>query len=547
MISIRDLRKIYTTDKKESVALDGVSFDLPSKGMIFVVGKSGCGKTTLLNIIGGLDNPSSGDVYVNDKGLTSFTVRELDNYRNTTIGFVFQDFCLIDKLTVLENIKLSLEFQDSKKHVRYKALLYKMGLEGLENRKPKQLSAGQKQRVAIARAIVKDPDVLLADEPTGNVDEKTSYQILNILKEISKNKLVVVISHNLQEAYKYADRIIELKDGKVISDKQINKNFSDKLVINDKETILPGDGVVSKEKLKLINKKVAESKGDYRISQFEEKFIDFNEKIDDSKNHLRRAKMNIKTIFKYSKFFFNKKIIFNLFIILLITLVTSFYSILQLMSGNDNNEELNRIAYEKGYTEDIFSVYGGKVLQVDKDDEVAIDENYGDQLDKLISVPLQLNSATGVSTYVRSVNISGKHCIYSYGVLLTNEENLLFRHGINNKLEVLSGEIKSDGVGVIITDFFADSILHYYPSRYTSYDDIVNGGYILERIDVDAVIKTDVYERFAHFFTDNVLLSETERSILAHEYTVLYSFNENFISDYKQDYLNNVVDPKFGH
>ena len=218
MIQIKNITKKYQDEVGNNIALDDVSFNLPSKGMVFVVGKSGCGKTTLLNILGGLDSFTSGDIIINGQKMSSLSVKELEDYRNHTVGFVFQDFCLIDRLSVKDNIKLSMEFQNSKEKVDYDGLLNKIGLKGFGKRKPKQLSAGQKQRVAIARAIVKNPSLILADEPTGNVDAKTSTQILDLLKDISKEKLVVVISHNLDEAYNYADRIIELKDGKLISD-----------------------------------------------------------------------------------------------------------------------------------------------------------------------------------------------------------------------------------------------------------------------------------------------------------------------------------------
>ena len=183
MLEIKNLCKVYNSDNNKVNALDNVSFTLPKTGMVFVVGKSGCGKTTLLNIIGGLDNLTSGDVFINNKGISKFNEKELDNYRNSTIGFIFQDFCLIEGMNVKSNIQLSLNFKGEKQDIDIDAILNKVGLNGLAHRYPKQLSAGQKQRVSIARAIVKDPEIILADEPTGNVDDKTSKQILDLLKD----------------------------------------------------------------------------------------------------------------------------------------------------------------------------------------------------------------------------------------------------------------------------------------------------------------------------------------------------------------------------
>ena len=163
MLEIKNLSKVYEDASGKCVALDDISCSLPSKGMVFIVGKSGCGKTTLLNAIGGLDNFTSGEILVNKKPLSKFSVNELDNYRNATVGFSFQDFCLIDRMNVINNIKMSLKVQNNKKKIDYNKLLEKFGLKGLGHRYPTQLSAGQKQRVSIARAIVKDPDIILAD------------------------------------------------------------------------------------------------------------------------------------------------------------------------------------------------------------------------------------------------------------------------------------------------------------------------------------------------------------------------------------------------
>ena len=349
MLEVKDLKKVYHDDSGDCLALDGVSFKLPSKGMVFVVGKSGCGKTTLLNTIGGLDKFTSGDILVNNKGLSKFSVVELDNYRNSTVGFVFQDFCLIERLSVIENIKLSLEFQNSDKEVDYDKLLSEIGLEGLGHRYPKQLSAGQKQRVAIARAIVKDPEVILADEPTGNLDENTSNQIMDLLKEISKERLVMVISHNPEEANQYADRILEMADGKVISDKAINEEYVETVIITDEKTILPGNGYITYEDLDNINEKISKSNGEYEIYQSDEKFINKEPNVIEEKTELKKVKMSAKTKLKYAGFFFKKKIFFNLFMIVLLTVVASFLAIIEVLGFLDFNNETIRLLNEEGY------------------------------------------------------------------------------------------------------------------------------------------------------------------------------------------------------
>ena len=200
-------------------ALKGVSFELPSSGLVFILGKSGCGKTTLMNIIGGLDGFDEGDVTVDGKSLKSFTEKDYDDYRNRRVGFVFQENNLFDEYTVEYNVGMALLIQGEKEYKgRVKNALKAVEMEGYEGTKPNRLSGGQKQRVAIARAIVKQPELLLCDEPTGALDSETGETIFELLKGISKNTLVVVVSHDRESAEKYGDRIIELKSGQVISD-----------------------------------------------------------------------------------------------------------------------------------------------------------------------------------------------------------------------------------------------------------------------------------------------------------------------------------------
>ena len=220
-ICVKKLCKIYSSKKMPPVeALKGVSFELPSSGLVFILGKSGCGKTTLMNIIGGLDGFDEGDVTADGKSLKSFTEKDYDEYRNRRVGFVFQENNLFDEYTVEYNVGMALLIQGEKEYKeRVKNALKAVEMEGYEGTKPNRLSGGQKQRVAIARAIVKQPELLLCDEPTGALDSETGETIFELLKGISKNTLVVVVSHDRESAEKYGDRIIELKSGQVISDR----------------------------------------------------------------------------------------------------------------------------------------------------------------------------------------------------------------------------------------------------------------------------------------------------------------------------------------
>ena len=220
MIEFKNVSRTYKISNKNKVlALKDITFKLPNKGMVFILGTSGSGKSTLLNLLGLLDKPNSGEIIVDGKLAHKFKQKEIDYYRNTYVGFVFQEYNLLENFNVNKNIEIALDLQKKKKNQnKIDEILNKIGLTGLGKRKIKELSGGQKQRVAIGRAIIKNPNMILADEPTGNLDSENSEQIFNLLKEISNNKLVVVVTHDIEFANKYADRIIEIKDGQIVND-----------------------------------------------------------------------------------------------------------------------------------------------------------------------------------------------------------------------------------------------------------------------------------------------------------------------------------------
>ena len=221
MLEIKKITKTYKTEGFTQKALNNVSINFRKNEFTSILGPSGSGKTTLLNIIGGLDHYDSGDLIINETSTKNYTDRDWDTYRNHRVGFVFQNYNLINHQTVLANVELALTLSGvNKKERRKKAkdALVKVGLKEHINKKPNQLSGGQMQRVAIARALVNDPEILLADEPTGALDTSTSKQIMSILKEIAKDKLVIMVTHNPDLADEYSTRIVKLQDGKIISD-----------------------------------------------------------------------------------------------------------------------------------------------------------------------------------------------------------------------------------------------------------------------------------------------------------------------------------------
>ena len=220
MLEIKNLKKTYKAKGGVTVrALDDVSVSFPEKGMVFLLGKSGSGKSTLLNVTGGLDKPDSGEIIIKGKNSKDFSGADFDSYRNTFIGFIFQEYNILNEFNVEQNIALALQLQgkpNDKKAVE--AILKQVDLEGFGRRKPNTLSGGQKQRIAIARALIKNPEIIMADEPTGALDSKTGKQVFDTLKKLSEEKLVIVVSHDRDFAEIYGDRIIELSDGKIISD-----------------------------------------------------------------------------------------------------------------------------------------------------------------------------------------------------------------------------------------------------------------------------------------------------------------------------------------
>ena len=219
MLQLKKIVKDYQTGDEVVKALKGISINFRKNEFVSVLGQSGCGKTTLLNIIGGLDQYTSGDLVINGRSTKEFKARDWDSYRNNSIGFVFQSYNLIPHQTVLANVELALTLSGvskSERRKRAKEVLEKVGLGDQIYKKPNQMSGGQMQRVAIARALINDPDILLADEPTGALDSETSVQIMELLKEIAEEKLVIMVTHNPELADKYSTRIVKLLDGKII-------------------------------------------------------------------------------------------------------------------------------------------------------------------------------------------------------------------------------------------------------------------------------------------------------------------------------------------
>jgi putative ABC transport system permease protein len=221
MLELKNIIKDYPAGGESVHALKGINLQFRENEFVSILGPSGCGKTTMLNIIGGLDHYTDGDLVINGKSTKDFKDRDWDSYRNHSIGFVFQSYNLIPHQTVLQNVELALSLSGvskSERKKRAKAALESVGLGSQLNKKPSEMSGGQMQRVAIARALVNNPDIILADEPTGALDTETSIQVMDILKEVAKDRLVIMVTHNPELAEKYSTRIIRMLDGKITDD-----------------------------------------------------------------------------------------------------------------------------------------------------------------------------------------------------------------------------------------------------------------------------------------------------------------------------------------
>ena len=238
MLKLTNIRKTYTVGDLSVDALRGVSLEFRDNEFVSILGPSGCGKTTTLNIIGGLDRYTSGDLIINGRSTREYTDSDWDTYRNHSVGFVFQSYNLIPHQTILANVELALTLSGvskAERHRRAKEALEQVGLTDHMHKRPNQLSGGQMQRVAIARALINNPDILLADEPTGALDSETSVQVMDLLREVAKDRLVIMVTHNPELAQAYSTRIIQLKDGEVIADSNPYESQGDATTLTGKE------------------------------------------------------------------------------------------------------------------------------------------------------------------------------------------------------------------------------------------------------------------------------------------------------------------------
>ncbi len=559
MIEVKNLTKIYKSRKNgECAALDGISFSLPDKGFVFVIGKSGSGKTTLLSLLGGLDTITSGEIIENGRHIENFGIGEQAYYRNSAVGFIFQDFHLIDDLTIYENVSLALELGGESNREKVLEALAATDLAELENRYPKELSGGQKQRVAIARALVKQPSIILADEPTGNLDSKTTTQILGILKELSKEKLVVIVSHNLSDAEHYADEIIELSSGKILQHVRRNKDFDESLRIEDETLVIPYGERFTEENLQEVNASL-KSGSINEIRQDGDRFLPYEEtrRETPSPAPLEKRRLKAKPMAKLAGKFAKRGLIRTFVYAVIFAAILTVLGLSQLIMSFNGGEvvsaELKKrgmscLSFIKDVNDDYEVTDTACVVNVNDDDlDKFYAAGYEGKAYPLVNYSLHLTSDDLPLKQKRLQLRSNPYSLgATLGVLVTEESFVEKQFG---KLEYAALAEDQRDCGIFITDFFADACIINRSGYIKSYQDLLGKhakftnytyGYI------NGIIKTGYKERYGDIFdkltdpsTSKDELKEIAQSdqgiALYDEITqflgVAYSFEQNFATD----------------
>ena len=478
MIIVKNLTKVYKSKKTKScVALDNVSFSLPSKGLVFVVGKSGSGKSTMLNLLGGLDSVTTGEINVFGNQLNEYSESELYSFRSNTVGFVFQDFHLLDDLTVADNVRLSLKLMAEDDDERVEKALESVELLEYKDRYPRELSGGQQQRVAIARALVKNPDVIFADEPTGNLDSNTTEQIIKLIKEISKEKLVVVVSHNLFDAYEYADRIIELSEGRIINDLVINEKYENAVEVKDNKVIIP---MLKRFKQDELDSLLSICKRDeiLKIEQSNNKFKQKEQKEEPLQTKVPQKKTKGLSFFnsvKFSAMFGKRRIIGFLLSAIFASILICVLSLAQSIANFDaKSMAVDSMTEGSVYAvrKDLDTLSGQVHARVITDEDFAkIKQASPDaKLYKLYMSGLYINGYTIGHQKVPTITQSGLHIVETSGTLETNEEYAKKLLRLDN-LDIYRGSVDQKTSGVYVTDFVADSFIFY--GKAENYDEIL--------------------------------------------------------------------------
>lgn len=564
MIKISSLTKVYRSKKKvNNKALDSISLTLDQSGLVFILGKSGSGKSTLLNLLGGLDTATSGQIDVDGNLISGFHENQLCDYRNSHIGFIFQDYHLIDELTVYENIRLALSLLHANQDEAIFDALEKVGLSGYENRFPTELSGGERQRVAIARAIVKKPRIILADEPTGNLDQKTATQIVGILKELSRECLVITVSHNTSDAYIYADRIIELSKGRIIADHSRNPAYCDQLRLVGGTLIYPQSTCLSDEDITLIEDGLAAG-SIYKIIKTTNKFIPTQPPSPDGqKKKIRRANLDLKDFLKLSfRFLKNKSAAISLssFMVAVIMVIMALAQTIisfdanTIIAGEMQKSNMQTLLFIKQVDEELQKQLDTacRVEVSPTDIQDFYDSGYEGTIYPVWNISLPVTEYRHTAGIDMSYFSYGHHINETFGTMIVDEAFLQKRFGeikYHAKLDTF------DPAGVIITDYVADSIIATNTAcKEKTYADLLGcyakAWWSHESIVINAIIDTGYRDRYAQilekidngdFASMTQMYQDEEFVRMSNEiYEKLgfsYSLNENFVEDYTKSHL----------
>ena len=555
MIKISHLNKIYKSKKRKHChALKDINLTLPDAGLIFVLGKSGSGKSTLLNLIGGLDNVTSGSIEVDGNDLAKFREKDFCNYRNTHIGFIFQDYHLIDELTVYENIVLSLNLRRLEDKDDVKNALARVDLAGYEDRYPSELSGGEQQRVAIARAIVKKPRIILADEPTGNLDTNTAKAIVELLKELSRECLILIVSHNVNDANSYADRIIELKKGEIISDVSRNPEFPNEIVLQNDTLVYPDGMALSDGDINLINENLTR-----KMVKKTDKFLTTNE----PKKEAKKVKIENKNLsfsketLLSGKFLKNKMfaIAASSFMVAAIMVIMALAQTIiafdgsriiagEMAKSNQSSLLLNKIVDEE--TQKRLPAQYPTVID-ENDIQKFYDTGYNGDVYPVLSYTLY-TAHIGTVWGLINQRFTGIYLAETFGTMIVDEDFFAKKFG---DYKYAARVDKFQNCGIIIPDYVADSII-MLNNKYTgkTYDQLLGEYYFshfsLAHCYINGIIDTGYKDRYKPLLdkikdSKNVSASDLYddpefQAFLSEIYSSLgycYTTNPDFVEDYK--------------
>ena len=514
MIAVKNLTKVYKTKKTSVRALDNVSFTLPDTGMVFIVGKSGSGKSTLLNMISGLDHFTSGEIIAGGNPISSIKKKERERYLSSYISYIFQDYRLIEDFTVIQNVELAKDISDSGKSCT--EYLKRVGLDGYENRLPSELSGGQKQRVAIARALVKSPKIILADEPTGNLDKVTTKEVLDLLKKISKDTLVIIVSHSNKDADEYADRLIELADGKVIKDESRVGEYENKFYCKEGRLNLPHHKDLTPEEIDEVLKNASSVT---TVTQNVSGFTKTEQpKARDEKEIFHNKNLPFHHLAKLFALFFKRKVVSKVVAIFLASVIlTVFYTIQSITLYDTTTAVIKALDDTNAYGIVVQSAHASAsteklVGHLSQSSINRIKNEYKGNVYKLYRdyvFPIY-----GVTSHNGMQNVAAFYMYGTYGVLNTTEEYAAKVLGVD-ELEVLAGDLYATEYGHVITDYAADSFMRIsqklaetvkFVTVYESYEDLLGEITMNGRtFHINAVVNTN-YES-EHSEIKNIILS----------------------------------------